>query len=121
VNSLIETLLYNQEKLLLEQSVRKSPLQIESMLADSFIEIGCSGKVYNKAQIIKALQEEASAVIYKIENFRIIPLTEDIVLAAYTALRNAEREQTEGSLRSSIWQFNEGVWKMVFHQGTLIR
>lgn len=119
--SQIETLLYNQEKLLLEQSVRKSPLQIESMLADDFIEIGSSGRIYNKTQIIEALEKESSAIIYKIEDFRIRPLTQNIVLATYTAFRIAGLEQTERSLRSSIWQFIGGSWKMAFHQGTLIR
>ncbi|HEX2984032.1 MAG TPA: DUF4440 domain-containing protein [Ignavibacteriales bacterium] len=121
MNSQIETLLYNQEKLLLEQSVRKSSLQIESMLADDFIEIGSSGRSYNKIQIIEALQEESSAITYKIENFRIRALTEGVVLATYTAFRIAGHERAESSLRSSIWQFVGGAWKMAFHQGTLIR
>gem|GEM_PF-4634310 len=50
----------------------------------------------------------------KIVRFEVHPLADDVVLVAYI-LFNEENEYT---LRSSIWKFKDGEWRMFFHQGT---
>jgi hypothetical protein len=116
----IEKLLLHQEKRLLQQETRKSVKEINSMLADTFFEIGSSGRVFNKQQIIEGLQTESPS-IYKLENFKTFDLAPDVVLVTYRVSRlNDLLEQAPAhSLRSSIWKFIDGQWQMVFHQGTL--
>ncbi len=50
----------------------------------------------------------------KLSDFEIHPFSDDIVLAAYRIYSEVSNQH---SLRSSIWKLNEGVWKIVFHQG----
>jgi hypothetical protein len=46
-----------EERLLLP-SVRASPDEVATLLADEFIEFGSTGRTYDKQQIILLLQEE---------------------------------------------------------------
>jgi Domain of unknown function (DUF4440) len=46
------------EDALLVPEVRKSAAQIAALLADEFVEIGSSGRIYDKDQIIGQLQQE---------------------------------------------------------------
>ncbi|KYD23101.1 hypothetical protein B4135_0630 [Caldibacillus debilis] len=48
----------------------------------------------------------------KIVRFEVQPLADDVVLAAYILINE------EKTLRSSIWKFKDGEWRMFFHQGT---
>ena len=46
------------EMLLLDPNVRNSPTKVDDLLCDEFIEIGQSGTIYNKDDIINALSED---------------------------------------------------------------
>lgn len=113
--------LYNQEIKLLDREFRKSFDQINSILSEDFIEIGSSGRIYNKRQIIDALSEESPDYIYKLENYRIIRLSFEIVLTNYEILKIRDNDPAIRSVRSSIWKLNEGKWRLYFHQGTLFQ
>ncbi|MEH2058780.1 MAG: nuclear transport factor 2 family protein [Nostoc sp.] len=55
----LEELLFREfEERLLQPNVRKSAKDIIDLLADEFIEFGSSGRVFDKQQIIKSLQNE---------------------------------------------------------------
>ena len=106
------------ETALLQQAVRSDAEQLERLIADDFFEIGVSGQIWSKASIIAALgQEECSE--RRLEAFRITALAPDVMLVTYRAERlpSAQREGAS-SLRSSIWRQRNGLWQMVFHQGT---
>jgi hypothetical protein len=82
-------------------------------LANDFFEFGSSGKVLYKDDDIA--DDGIGIVKMKLSDFEIRPLSDDIVLATYLILNEISNQH---SIRSSIWKLNEGVWKMVFHQGT---
>jgi hypothetical protein len=46
------------EEQLLQPGIRTSPERLAALLADEFIEIGSSGRVYNKQQTIDLLRQE---------------------------------------------------------------
>lgn len=107
------------EERLLQPAVRRSANAVAELLADEFVEFGSSGRVFNKQQIIAALQDEDGASRSRLTDFRATRLAPGIILVTYRATRPVgTRETSIESLRSSIWKQIEGRWQMVFHQGT---
>ena len=109
------------EEQLLEPAVRTSADRVGYLLADDFIEFGSSGRVFNKRQIIEALQQEAgdSAPRVLLADFTVRQLASDAMLVTYRATSEDRDEDRGGSrLRSSVWKLIDGRWQMVFHQGT---
>ncbi len=114
----LEELIQHLEERLLRANVRRSPQDIAELLADDFIEIGSSGRIYDKQTTIAELQRE-SPVEIALTHFQMRILAPDVVLATYRAVRSASTPaQTAQSLRSSIWRRLDGRWQLVFHQGT---
>ncbi|MGM0904699.1 MAG: DUF4440 domain-containing protein [Bacillota bacterium] len=101
------------EEKLLTPEVRSSKSKLKKLLADDFFEIGSSGKLLYKDEEIAEVG--IGVVKMKLSDFEIHPLSIDIVLATYRIFNEMSNQH---SLRSSIWKRNEGLWKMVFHQGT---
>ncbi|MEH2073908.1 MAG: DUF4440 domain-containing protein [Nostoc sp.] len=118
-----ESLLRELEERLLQADVRKSAKDIMDLLADEFIEFGSSGRVFNKQQIIDSLQNEPIEPVTQrsITEFKTLVLATGVVLVTYHIVRYLSGEQPVNSLRSSIWKFNNDRWKIIFHQGTLVR
>lgn len=106
------------EEKLLNPEVRKSSQELLRLLSDEFIEIGSSGKIYNKSQVIESLKNE-SEVYITIMNFKAMQLAPEVILLTYTASSiNKIINDTRNSLRSSIWKKSDNQWQLVFHQGT---
>ena len=99
---------------LLSPSIRKSE-RVAQLLADSFTEIGSSGRVYNKAEIISTLRAEPSSNI-QASTFSVQLIAPGTALLRYLVCRQSANSTY--SLRSSIWQLQNGQWRMLFHQGT---
>ncbi|WP_445628867.1 nuclear transport factor 2 family protein [Nostoc sp. DSM 114167] len=118
-----ESLFRELEERLLQPDVRKSAKDIMDLLADEFIEFGSSGRVFNKQQIIKSLQNESIQPLTQrlITEFKTLVLATGVVLVTYRIVRHISGKQPVHSLRSSIWKLNNDRWKMIFHQGTLVR
>jgi hypothetical protein len=98
-----------EERLLLPE-VRTSAAALDRLIADEFMEFGSSGQTYTKQDVIAQLQAAPNFVV-KMEGFRVMALAPDVALATY---------RTGRSLRSSIWRQENGAWRIVFHQGTVI-
>ena len=103
---------------------RASPTLIDALLAEDFREIGSSGDTFGKREALDLLAEEAcDGHVYEraTSDWSIRALTADVALVTYRVVR---RDHTEGataaSLRSSVWRFRDGGWRMVFHQGTRV-
>jgi len=125
--TITEHLLQLEERLL-DPEVRKAPWEVAALLTEDFREFGSSGRVYDKAGIIRSLRQEsgsdsgpASDLRRSLKEFRVLSLTPEVALATYLA----EQIDAEGlvvtSLRSSIWVWENNLWQMVFHQGTPCR
>jgi hypothetical protein len=81
---------------------------------------GYKSEAPKKCRIATKGTTEISDVIHQLENtkytvqdFKIKELSEDVMLATYKVEANSTI-----SLRSSIWKYERGDWRMVFHQGT---
>lgn len=112
------------EQKLHRSEVRRSPDAVRMLLADDFIEFGSSGRVYDKASIIKALAEESTAeaaLVPDVHDFVAREISSDLVLVTYRSSRHLpEGTAARTTLRSSIWKLIDGRWQMLFHQGTIV-
>ena len=101
--------------------VRRSRADLGELLADDFREFGSSGRVFDKGQIIEALQKEQPGLSIQLEDFQAITLAEDVVLLTYRGTcKGANSDKVSRSLRTSIWRRLNGQWQVVFHQGTVV-
>ena len=98
--------------------IRRSPEQLSRLLADDFREFGGSGRVFNKEQIIEALQNQPPIELW-LDEFHVGCLSADLALVTYRGhWKFPDSEKVSHSLRSSIWRKRGGRWEVVFHQGT---
>ena len=105
---------------LLGSDTRSSARRLDELLADEFLEIGASGILYTKQDVVKILPGETRAK-FTILAFQAKEITADTILAIYLV----EKEFPENPLRtlshrSSLWQRRNGGWQMIFHQGTAV-
>lgn len=115
----IERRLRGLEVELLNPRVRKSRKKLNALLSKEFQEIASDGTVYDKGQIIRALLS-ATPSRRAIRNFKVQVLAPGVALATFRLVRNsASGGRPVKSIRSSVWIFEAGRWKMRFHQGTL--
>jgi hypothetical protein len=106
------------EEHLLDPRVRASRGEIEALLGEEFVEIGSSGRVFDRDAVIAALVDE-SGVAFALSDFRATRVAADVVFATYRATaRVAPSGTARHSLRSSLWVRRAERWRMVFHQGT---
>jgi len=103
---------------LFQAATRNSTNELEKLLANDFKEFMASGGVYYKQDaLIRLPSEEALQV--SAGDFLVKKLTDKSALITYRSVYWRTTAAKQYSLRSSIWQKNEGRWQMVFHQGTL--
>lgn len=117
-------LLREIEERLLDPSVRRSRDQLSQLLADEFVEIGCSGRIHDKEGTIQALAGEqfvGALPIADITDYVVRSLGPDAVLLTYRLVaRSALHGQATSSWRCSIWRLIDHRWQVIFHQGTPI-
>ncbi len=114
----IETELRGSETRLADWQFRRSARDVAELLDDRFCEFGSSGRTFNKADLIRMLQEE-SRFQAELTAFRPVQLGTDLVLVTYRArILKHGSEKAACSLRSSIWLRANGKWRVLFHQGT---
>jgi hypothetical protein len=99
----------------LRPEVRASPEALRSLLADDFFEIGSSGHVWNRDEVVEAVPREVpfTAVI---EQLAVQSLAPGIALTTYRLVITSGSARP--TLRSSIWVHRDGRWRLFFHQGT---
>jgi hypothetical protein len=103
------------ETLLLNPSSCSRPETLWPLFANEFIEIGSSGRIYDKEQALASLAAE-NTPRGELSDFRVALLTDDIAHVTYRAVRY--RDPPQHSLRSSIWRRRGLRWQIAFHQGT---
>jgi hypothetical protein len=113
------------EEQLLRPDVRSSAEKVARLLADDFVEIGSSGRVFDKQKIIEALRDEAAegrSPPQKADELTVRFIAENVALVTYRIVRRTSITGEEiQTLRSSIWKLIDGRWQMMFHQGTPAR
>lgn len=107
------------EEALLTPAVRGDSARLDRLFAADFLEIGSSGRVFDKATAIAslaALREGAPPVA--LVDFQLRLLTPTVALAVYRVVARPASGEASWSLRSSVWVQRGGRWQLAFHQGT---
>lgn len=104
------------EEKLLNTDVRTSPDKLSRLLTDDFFEIGSSGRVWRKQDLMG--EQGAGEVRMTLSEFDMYPISGEAVLATYRIMNEDTGIET---LRSSIWKFRDERWQMFFHQGTPVK
>jgi hypothetical protein len=91
----------------------------ENMMHPGFWEIGASGRRYSREYILAELerrQQHPAEDLWQTSDFHCRMLAPDIYLLTYTLIQNKIRK----TRRSTLWQYTEVGWKILFHQGTMV-
>lgn len=107
--------LHTNEMEMLDPAVRSDPTRVSKLLHDDFIEFGSTGRVYSKEILVEMLRTERPSTV-SIRDFTVRQLASDTALVTYRTVGQSGHE----ARRSSVWVLQDGLWKMVFHQGTRI-
>ena len=105
------------ERLMLEADQRGVE-RVADLLCDDFQEFGTSGRVYDKAEVLAALSD-GPRVQLSASDFAVALLSPRLALLTYRAVRRSQPQVA--SLRSSLWRYEEGRWRLRFHQGTVVQ
>ncbi|KHL03849.1 ribonuclease HI family protein [Sinomonas humi] len=100
------------EQELLDPETRGDFGQLAYLLHPEYREIGQSGRLWLRDEIVDALVQDPEVSV-TFELVEAAPLSRDLIQVLY---------RTEGAggsaLRSSLWQRSDGRWRLRFHQGT---
>ncbi|MDP8997763.1 MAG: nuclear transport factor 2 family protein [Pseudomonadota bacterium] len=108
---------------LLSAQSRSSARRLDELLDEDFSEIGQSGELYNKQEIIEALlreQQLGPVLSRQVKDLHSRELSEDLILLTYFCEVHdlSASIKLRMSRRSSIWRKSGDSWKLLFHQGT---
>lgn len=106
------------ERLSLTRACRRDPARLGALLAADFREVGASGTVYTRAEVVAVVAADSPAEDDEIAvtDLRGRLLAPGLVMVTYRA-ESAGRH----THRTSLWRRAEtGRWEMFHHQGTLI-
>lgn len=117
----LESQLLQLETALTESETRSSREQLDRLLAEDFLEIGSSGKIFTKAHALERLPASTEKNVYEISHFHIRVLSPDLVQTIFKTKRTTDGTDILNSLRTSLWRKNGNTWQMLYHQGTPIR
>ena len=97
---------------LASKDTRRNKELLSELLAEDFEEIGKSGKIFSKSDVLASLPNQGYQEI-QLSQFRFVKLVDNIVLVKYQSSVNCRK-----ALRSSIWVKLGRNWKLLHHQGT---
>jgi aminoglycoside 6'-N-acetyltransferase len=98
----------------------KTKEDIERQMCDEFWEVGASGKVYTRANVIETLLERYNNPnyqdIWEAKDFALTKIAPHNYLLTYILIQ----DKTRVTRRSTLWRKVNGDWKILYHQGTVI-
>jgi hypothetical protein len=89
---------------------------MDEVLAPDFFEIGRSGQVYQREDIVKSPKRPIYAAI-PLPDFSVRMLSEDLAQVTYNSHTTFD-SMIELGRRTSIWSRWKNGWTLRFHQGT---
>ena len=91
----------------------------EAVLDDAFLEIGSSGRVWTREAMLDALASAPLDDGISIEEFEVLEVREDVLLALYITVGVRPSDgATVSSRRSSLWVRDGRAFRLRFHQAT---
>ncbi len=109
------------EQSLHQPAIRSSREKLEQLLHPDFMEIGRSGRQYDKKQIIEMMlgENEMSSVLA--DSYALSTISDGVLLLTYrSSLSDNSGKLYRQTLRSSLWVDTPKGWQIRFHQGTPI-
>jgi aminoglycoside 6'-N-acetyltransferase len=98
----------------------KTKEDISKQMCDEFWEVGASGNVYTKQDVIETLLERYNNPdyqdIWEAKGFKLTKISSDNYLLTYILIQ----DKTRITRRSTLWRHIHGAWKILYHQGTVI-
>lgn len=98
----------------------KTKQDIENQMCDEFWEVGASGNVYTKQDVLDTLLVRYNDLnyqdIWETKDFKLTKITADNYLLTYVLIQ----DKTRVTRRSTLWRRVNGSWKILYHQGTVI-
>lgn len=98
----------------------KTKQDIENQMCDEFWEVGASGNVYTKQDVLDTLLVRYNDLnyqdIWEAKDFELTKITADNYLLTYVLIQ----DKTRVTRRSTLWRRVNGSWKILYHQGTVI-
>lgn len=98
----------------------KTKQDIENQICDEFWEVGASGNVYTKQDVIETLLKRYNDPdyqdIWEVKDFELTKIAPNNYLLTYILIQ----DKTRVTRRSTIWRRINGDWKILYHQGTVI-
>lgn len=96
-------------------AARANPARTRELLAPDFVEIGASGRRWDRESMLRLLEgdSQAPAAVIGVTGLEARHLTEDLIQVLWDSERDGRRAR-----RSSLWRRATGGWRLVFHQGT---
>jgi glyoxylase I family protein len=116
----VEEVLMEKEMGIVAAQQRGDRAAVEAVLDDHFCEIGSSGRLFSRAELLEAIGQ-IKIVDYSFERFQVLAIDEQHAIVTYiakTRRRYHGEEHTVCTYRSSTWKAERGGWRMIFHQGT---
>ena len=104
-----------REEPLWRADTRYDAAYMDAVLHPDFTEFGRSGRTYDRAAILADPQAEIRATL-PLAQFRVEPLTPDVVLVHYVS--EVQYDELEVANRTSVWVRVDAEWRLRFHQGT---
>lgn len=106
----------------LEESLWRSEMRFDAELmrrtfAQDVFEFGQSGRTYTREDLLSANDETPIDVTLPLRAFQARHLSPDVVLVTYIS-EIVLKDLTKNTNRSSIWSYQDGTWRLRFHQGT---
>ena len=98
---------------LLMPEARASQGRLESLLDDDFVEIGASGRRWEREELIAHLATSPAPDVI-VADMAARRVADRIALVTYVTVATDRRV-----LRSSWWRETGGHWRCFFHQGTV--
>ncbi|WP_245295535.1 DUF4440 domain-containing protein [Rhizobium rhizosphaerae] len=109
------------EERLHQPAIRANAEAVAALLAEDFVEIGSSGRVYQRDEIIAAMADEATMrprAPVEAWDYQLRALTLGEAQLLYRTGERIDGALSKIRLRSSLWGWIDGRWQMRFHQGT---
>ena len=108
-------LVQSAERTLLDPAVRGSRTELDQLLDAEFVEIGASGRIWNRDDLIADVVASPRIAGTAVAEMSARHVTEDVIVVEYATSTPAGIVR-----RSSWWRRRDGVWRCYFHQGTVI-
>lgn len=103
------------EVALLTSAIRRDPDRLLDLLHEDFVEIGRSGRLWTRDEIVASLSAEDDRPDPDTDEWAFADLADGLVLLTYRI-----RRESGESRHSSIWDLRSGDPKLRFHQGTVV-